>query len=67
MPRNSFTIFAMDSVSDNPIPPEGSLSFADRRAYLQSTMRAFVQQFAPIHPNLSVPHNTSECEAQRDK
>ena len=59
--------FGMESVSAKPtkcVPPQGPLSEAIRRTYIQSTVRAFIEQFAPLHPNLARTFITSDAETQ---
>ena len=59
--------FGIETVSDKPtkcVPPQGPLSEATKRAYIQSTVRAFIAQFAPLHPNLARTFITSDAETQ---
>lgn len=48
--------FGMQTVNDQPTrnaPPEGSLSKYQKVEYLQTTMRKFMDQVAPLHHHLS--------------
>ena len=60
--------FGMQTVDDQPstnAPPEGTVSKDDKAKYLQETVRKFVDQFVPLHQNLSAAALSSDLEVEQ--